>query len=233
MDGRGAVSGRGAYSLWFVVVVAVFVTCLITANITAVKLVSIAGLVLPAGVIVFPISYIAGDVLTEVYGFRQARRVIWLGFFCNVLAVLAIWLGGLLPAAPAFEAQGAYERILGYAPRLLAASFLAYLVGEFANAIVLSKMKVATRGRWLWSRTIGSTVVGQGLDSLVFVAVAFAGTVPPAIIVSAVVAQWLFKCLYEAAATPLTYLVVGRLKRVEGVDAYDRDVSLNPLPTGR
>jgi uncharacterized integral membrane protein (TIGR00697 family) len=224
---------REGYSQWFVIVVAVFVTCLITANITAVKLVDLFGFILPAGVVVFPISYIAGDVLTEVYGFRRARQAIWLGFFCNLIAVLAIWLGGILPAAPVWEAQEAYERILGYTPRLLFASFTAYLVGEFANSIVLSRMKIATNGRWLWSRTIGSTVVGQGLDSLVFVAVAFFGTVPPAVIVLAVVAQWIFKCLYEAVATPLTYLIVNHLKRSEGVDAYDRDVSLNPLPIGR
>jgi uncharacterized integral membrane protein (TIGR00697 family) len=218
------------YSQWFVVVVAVFVTCLITANVTAVKLVSVFGLVLPAGVIVFPVSYIVGDVLTEVYGFRRARRVIWLGFFCNVIAVLAIWLGGVLPAAPFWDAQEAYDTILGYTPRLLLASFLAYLIGEFANSIVLAKMKVATNGRWLWSRTIGSTLVGQGLDSLVFVSVAFVGGIPLAALISAVVAQWLFKSLYEAAATPLTYLVVNALKRHEGADVYDRDTDFNPLP---
>jgi uncharacterized integral membrane protein (TIGR00697 family) len=224
---------RGGYSQWFVVVVAIFITCLITANVTAVKLVAIFGLVLPAGVVVFPISYIAGDVLTEVYGFHMARRVIWLGFFCNLIAVLAIWLGGLLPAAPFWDGQGAYERILGYVPRLLVASFLAYLVGEFANSIVLAKMKVATNGRWLWSRTIGSTLVGQGLDSLVFVIVAFFGTIPLKVMVAAIVAQWLFKSVYEAAATPLTYLVVNALKRHEGVDVYDRDTDFNPLPVVR
>lgn len=233
MSARQAAPAREGYSQWFVIVVAVFVTCLITANITAVKLVSILGLILPAGVVVFPVSYIAGDVLTEVYGFRQARKAIWLGFSCNLIAVLAIWLGGVLPAAPIWDGQGAYEQILGYTPRLLVASFLAYLVGEFANSMVLSRMKVATNGRWLWSRTIGSTLVGQGLDSLVFVAVAFFGTVPPAVIVSAVVAQWIFKSFYEAVATPLTYLVVNHLKRAEGVDVYDRDVTLNPLPTSR
>lgn len=233
MSERQTGSGPEGYSQWFVIVVAVFVTCLITANITAVKLVDVFGFILPAGVIIFPISYIAGDVLTEVYGFRRARQAIWLGFLCNLIAVFAIWLGGVLPAAPVWDAQGAYERILGYTPRLLLASFLAYLVGEFANSMVLSRMKVATNGRWLWSRTIGSTLVGQGLDSFIFVVVAFVGTVPPAVIVSAVVAQWIFKSLYETAATPLTYLVVNRLKRTEGIDVYDRDVSLNPLPTGR
>jgi queuosine precursor transporter len=226
------VGRRGGYSLAFVVVVALFVTTLITANITAVKLIGFFGLVLPAAVVIFPVSYILGDVLTEVYGYRAARRVIWLGFFCNLLAVAAIYLGGILPAAPVFEAQAAYERILGYTPRLLAASFLAYLVGEFANAIVLARMKVATNGRLLWSRTIGSTLVGQGLDSVVFILLAFAGTIPASVMLAAVVTQWLVKSLYEALATPLTYLVVNRLKRAEGLDVYDRDTNFNPLLVG-
>jgi uncharacterized integral membrane protein (TIGR00697 family) len=230
---RRAAPTREGYSQWFVVVVAIFITCLITANITAVKLVSILGLILPAGVIVFPISYIVGDVLTEVYGFRMARRVIWLGFICNLIAVLAIWLAGIMPAAPFWKGQEAYDTILGYTPRLLAASFLAYLIGEFANSIVLARMKVATNGRWLWSRTIGSTLVGQGLDSLVFVLVAFFGTIPLAGLIAAIIAQWLFKSIYEAAATPLTYLVVNALKRREGVDVYDRDTDFNPLPVVR
>ena len=233
MSRQGAVGRREGYSLAFVVVVAVFITSLIVANITAVKLIGFFGLVLPAAIVVFPISYILGDVLTEVYGYRVARRVIWLGFLCNLLAVAAIILGGLLPAAPFWDAQEAYDRILGYTPRLLAASFLAYLVGEFANAIVLAKMKVATNGRWLWSRTIGSTLVGQGLDSLVFIVLAFVGTIPASALLAAVVTQWLVKSLYEALATPLTYVVVNRLKRSEGLDVYDRDTNFNPLLVGR
>jgi len=224
---------REGYSLAFVVVVALFITTLITANITAVKLVGLFGLVLPAAVVVFPISYICGDVLTEVYGYRVARCVIWLGFLCNLLAVVAIYLGGILPAAPFWEGQVAYETILGYTPRLLAASFLAYLVGEFANAIVLAKMKVTTNGRWLWSRTIGSTIIGQGLDSLVFIVLAFVGTIPASAMLAAIMTQWLVKSLYEALATPLTYVVVNRLKRSEGLDVYDRDTSFNPLLIGR
>ena len=233
MSRQGAVVHREGYSLAFVVVVALFITTLITANITAVKLVGLFGLVLPAAVVVFPISYICGDVLTEVYGYRVARRVIWLGFLCNLLAVVAIYLGGILPAAPFWEGQVAYETILGYTPRLLAASFLAYLVGEFANAIVLAKMKVTTSGRWLWSRTIGSTIIGQGLDSLVFIVLAFVGTIPVSAMLAAIMTQWLVKSLYEALATPLTYVVVNRLKRSEGLDVYDRDTSFNPLLIGR
>lgn len=230
MSRQGVAGRRDGYSLSFVVVVALFVTSLLTANVMAVKLFGFWGLVLPAGVVVFPISYICGDVLTEVYGYRAARRVIWLGFLCNFLAVAAIYVGGILPAAPVWQDQQAYETILGYTPRLLAASFLAYLVGEFANSYVLARMKVATNGRWLWSRTIGSTVVGQGLDSLVFVFLAFVGRIPLTAIISTIVAQWLVKSAYEALATPLTYVVVNRLKRTEGVDVYDRDTNFNPLP---
>jgi uncharacterized integral membrane protein (TIGR00697 family) len=220
------------HSHWFVVLVALFITCLITANIIAVKLISIFGLVVPVAIIIFPISYILGDVLTEVYGYHQARRVIWLGFFCNLILVVAIWLGQLLPAASFWDGQTAYERILGYAPRILAASFLAYLLGEFSNSFVLAKMKIATNGRWLWTRTIGSTLVGQGLDSLVFITLAFVGTIPLAALVSAILTQWLGKSMYEAALTPLTYKVVNFLKRYEGLDVYDYDTQFNPLLIG-
>jgi uncharacterized integral membrane protein (TIGR00697 family) len=217
------------YSVWFVLIVATFVACLITANIIAVNLVAVFGMIMPAGIVIFPISYICGDVLTEVYGYRQARRVIWLGFLCNLLAVIAIWLSQVLPAAPFWDGQAAYERILGYTPRLLVASFLAYLVGEFANSFVLAKMKIATRGRWLWTRTIGSTLVGQGLDSLVFMILAFLGTIPLAGMAVAIITQWLVKTVYEAAVTPLTYGVVHFLKRQEGMDVYDYDTRFNPL----
>jgi hypothetical protein len=220
------------YSSWFIIAVVIFITCLITANITAVKLVSIFGFVLPAAIVIFPISYIFGDVLTEVYGYRQARRVIWLGFFCNLVAVVAIWLGQVLPPASFWEGQAAYERILGYTPRLLMASFLAYLVGEFANSFVLAKMKIATKGRWLWTRTIGSTLVGQGLDSLMFMTLAFVGTIPITGLVSAVITQWLAKSAYEAAVTPLTYAAVNFLKRREGIDIYDYGTRFNPLLLG-
>lgn len=217
------------YSRWFVLVTAVFVTCLMTANIIAVKLVGVFGLVVPAAVIIFPISYIFGDVLTEVYGYRQARQVIWLGFLCNLIAVAAIWIGGVLPAASFWDGQAAYEIILGYAPRLLIASFVAYLVGEFSNSFVLAKMKIATQGRWLWTRTIASTLVGEGLDSLIFITLAFVGTIPLSGLASAIVTQWLTKSIYEAAVTPLTYGVVNFLKRQEGLDVYDYDTRFNPL----
>ena len=164
MERETAGSSPQGHSRWFVIITAIFITSLVTANIIAVKLIYVFGMVLPAAIIIFPISYIAGDVLTEVYGYSKARQVIWLGFFCNMITVAAVWCGEMLPAAPFWHGQEAYEQILGYTPRLLAASFAAYLVGEFANSLVLAKMKIATKGRWLWTRTIGSTVVGQGLD---------------------------------------------------------------------
>jgi len=221
--------GETKYSHWFVIIVAVFFTCLITANIIAVKLVDLFGLILPAAIFIFPLSYITGDVLTEVYGYRQARKVIWLGFLCNVIVVAAIWIAQILPGASFWDGQGAYERILGYTPRILIASFLAYLVGEFANSFVLAKIKIATQGRWLWLRTIGSTLVGQGLDSVVFISLAFAGTIPFHALTQAIVTQWLAKSAYEAAVTPFTYLVVNFLKRKEGIDTYDHETRFNPL----
>ena len=217
------------YSRWFLAITAIFITCLITANITAVKLISLGGLILPAAVVIFPISYIFGDVLTEVYGYRQARLVIWLGFACNLLAVIAIWLGEILPPASFWNGQAAYVQILGYTPRLLAASFVAYLVGEFTNSFVLAKMKIATQGRHLWMRTIGSTLVGQLADSGFFIFLAFYGTIPLDALGRVAVNQWLVKSAYEALLTPLTYLVVNYLKRVEREDYFDRKTQFSPF----
>ena len=224
-----ATSAQAPISYRFVVVVAILVTCLITSNIIATKIISVSGLILTAAIVIFPVSYIIGDVLTEVYGYARARQVIWLGFLGNLIAVIAIWLGGLLPAAAFWEHQAAYDVILGAAPRILVASFLAYLVGEFTNSYVLAKMKIAMGGRRLWVRTIGSTLVGQGLDSVIFVVVAFAGILPVDALAIAIVTQWLVKSVYEAVATPFTYAVVGYLKRKDGIDAYDTDTRFNPL----
>lgn len=220
---------KNTFSYYFLILVAVFITCLITANIIAVKLVSLFGFALPAAIIIFPISYIVGDVLTEVYGYRKARKVIWLGFACNFIAVVAIWLGNIMPPISFWEGQDAYSRILGYTPRLLFASFLAYLIGELANSFVLAKLKIATKGRWLWLRTIGSTIIGQGLDSAVFISMAFAGTIPLSALISSIVTQWLVKSSYEAIVTPLTYIVVGFLKKKEDMDTFDYETRFNPL----
>ncbi|MGB2827083.1 MAG: queuosine precursor transporter [Dehalococcoidales bacterium] len=210
-----------------VIFIALFITCLITANVIAVKVISLGPFFLPAAIFVFPLSYIFGDILTEVYGYRLARRVIWLGFICNLIFVFFVWLGQALPAAPFWEGQEAYQRILGYTPRLLAASFLGYLVGEFVNSFILARMKIMTRGRWLWSRTIGSTIVGQGLDTSIFITVAFIGT--PSFVPIMILYHWLAKTLIEALATPLTYVIVNFLKKKESIDTYDHDTRFNPF----
>ena len=225
----------------FVVVVALFIAVLITSNIIAVKPITILpiawfgnpAIVLPASIIIFPISYIVGDVLTEVYGFRIARGVIWLGFGANLLVVIALWLTGIIPGAFFWgeSDQGAYGRILGQIPGILIASFVAYLIGEFSNSTVLALLKYKMQGRLLFVRTIGSTVVGQGLDSFIFIFIAFgvfsdwSGNA----LLGAALAQWVVKILYEAAATPLTYVVVGYMKRKEEMDVTDVPSSLNPL----
>jgi len=210
-----------------VIITAIFVTCLITANIIAVKVISLGPIMLPAAIFIFPLSYIFGDVLTEVYGYRQARKVIWLGFICNLIFVIFVWIGQILPPAPFWEGQKAYESILGYTPRLLAASFLGYLAGEFTNSFILAKMKIMTRGRWLWSRTIGSTVFGQGLDTSIFITLAFIGT--PSFVPIMILYHWLAKTAIEAIATPLTYAIVNFLKKKEAIDTYDYETNFNPF----
>lgn len=216
-------------SKYFQVISAVFVTVLVISNIIAVKVGDFWGLFVPVAVIIFPLSYIIGDVLTEVYGYASARRVIWLGFGCNLIAVLVVWIGKLIPAAPFFDAQGAYERILGATPRIFLASVIAYLVGEFINSFVLAKMKVKTSGRFLWLRTITSTILGEGFDSLIFISLAFWGVFQPSQIFTMVVTQWLIKVLIESAATPVTYLVVNLLKKRENTDVFDTHTNFNPL----
>jgi uncharacterized integral membrane protein (TIGR00697 family) len=210
-----------------VIIIAVFITCLITANIIAVKMISIGPFTLFAAIFIFPVSYIFGDILTEVYGYHMARRVIWLGFICNLIFVLFAWIGQILPANPDWLGQSAYESILGATPRLLVASFCGYLAGEFSNSYILSRMKILTRGRWLWSRTIGSTIIGEGLDTVVFTTIATAGT--PFFMPSLMLNQWLGKVIIEAIFTPATYAIVRWLKHKEGIDTYDYHTKYNPF----
>jgi len=223
---------------WLPLIAAIFVTSLIISNIIAVKIVSAGSLILPAAIIIFPVSYIFGDILTEVYGYARARRVIWIGFCCNLLAVAAIWISIQLPAAPFWKmgildspaaAQNAYTAVLGFAPRLLLASFLAYLCGEFINSFVLAKMKIRTSGRHLWARLIGSTLIGQLIDSGLFITLAFYGIFPFAVLLKLIITQWLFKSIYEAIATPFTYWIVNYLKKTEKIDSYDYQTNFNPL----
>lgn len=217
------------YTYRFVAVTAFFITSLLTANILIVKQFDVFGLTLPAAIIIFPISYIFGDILTEVWGYRQARSVIWLGFFCNLLLVAAIWLGGLLPAAPVFEAQAAYDRILGSTPRFLIASFVAYLAGAFVNSYVLARMKVLTKGKWLWTRTIGSTMLGEGVDTIIVLTISFWGALPADVLLGMIMWHWLFKTVYESIATPVTYMIVNHLKKREKTDHFDIGTDFNPL----
>jgi uncharacterized integral membrane protein (TIGR00697 family) len=209
-----------SFSWRFVTIAAFYVTTLVVSNIIAVKLAEVGGRVFDAGNILFPLAYMLADVLTEVYGFRAMRRVILLGFACNVLAVGAIQLALRLPAADFWAGnEEAYETILGTTWRIFVASLVAYLVGELTNAYILSRMKVATGGRFLWSRTIGSSVVGQALDSAIFVTIAFGGTGTP--LLDTIVTTWAIKVAWEAVATPFTYLIANGLKRAEGIDVFD------------
>ena len=213
----------------FLFLTSIFIAALIVSNIIAVKLISIGPLVLPAAVMVFPIIYIFGDILTEVYGYRRARLVIWLGFLANLIVVVFIIIGQILPAVGFWKNQDAYETILGFVPRILSASFVAYLAGEFLNSYVLSRIKIATNGRFLWIRTISSTIVGQLVDSGLFITIAFVGVVNWNTLIAMLLAQWLFKVVYEVVLTPVTYLVVRWIKRAENIDVYDTDVDYNPL----
>jgi uncharacterized integral membrane protein (TIGR00697 family) len=209
---------------------ALFVATLVASNIIAVKIAVVGPFSVPAAIVIFPLAYLFGDVLTEVWGYRVARMVIWTGFLANIIVVLFIAAAIAIPADSHYPDQSAYASVLGSSPRLVAASLTAYLLGEFLNAFVLARLKVATRGRLLWTRTIGSTVIGQGVDSAVFISLAFAGTQPWSLLIVIIRDVWVVKVLYEVLATPVTYALVTFLKRVEGVDAYDRDTKFAPIP---
>lgn len=184
-----------------------------------------------AGVLFFPISYIIGDILTEVYGYARARRVIWTGFAALAFMAFMSWAVVSLPAADGWDGQAAYEKVFGNTWRIVAASMVAFWAGEFANSFVLARLKVLTEGRHLWMRTIGSTFVGQGLDSLIFYPLAFYGLAgwPPELLWQIVLSQWAIKTAWEALLTPVTYAIVGWLKRREGVDVYDTATNFSPF----
>ena len=219
---------------YFDLVMAFFVTVLIVSNIaSSAKIVdwgvSLFGLPLAfdAGTILFPISYIFGDVLTEVYGFKRSRRVIWTGFAMLVLSAVVLWLVRIMPGEATWmesTGQTAFNNVLGGISTggIVLASLVAYLAGEFTNSVILAKLKVATKGRWLWLRTISSTLVGEGVDSIIFIAVAcLVGVFPWSLFFTLVVANYIFKSLIEVLMTPVTYWVVGKLKRSENEDFYD------------
>lgn len=214
----------------FLVICVLYVTLLILSNLIAGKMwAPLPGVTLPAAVMLFPVTYIFGDIFTEVYGFARARLVIWLGFTMCFLAVVVYMVTIALPYPDFWTNQEAFAAVLGTTPRVFAASLVGYLFGEFSNSMILSKLKVRTGGKHLWMRTIGSTVVGEAFDSVIFITVSFAGTMPGAALLQMICYQYLFKVVFEVVLTPVTYLVIGKLKQVEGVDHFDTDVSYSVL----
>lgn len=216
-------------SKYFIYIAISFVVVLILSNITAGKIAKFGPLFLSGATIVFPISFIFGDILTEVYGYKASRRIIWSGFASLVFMSFILWLVQILPPAPFWQNQNAYETILGSVPRIVVASITAYFLGEFSNSFVLSRMKVWMKGKYLWMRTIGSTIVGEGVDSIVFATIAFYGTMPLQALATLILSIYIFKVLYEILATPLVYLIVNKLKKAEGIDVYDKGISYNPF----
>ena len=182
-----------------------------------------------AGILFFPLGYVIGDVLTEVYGYARARRCIWVGFSALFFMAFMSWVVVSLPPAAGWEGQAAYESVFGQVPRIVLASIVAFWAGEFANSFVLARMKILTQGKHLWSRTIGSTVIGQGVDSLIFYPLAFLGSWSNQQVLTVMVTNWALKVLWEAVLTPVTYLVVGTLKRHEGIDVYDEGTNFSPF----
>lgn len=211
------------------VITALFVAILLISNIVSAKIISFGIFAFAGGIIVFPISYIFGDILTEVYGYKRSRKVIWLGFAANLLMAAVFILVQRLPSAPFWHGQASYDQILGQTPRIVVASLLGYFAGEFSNSFVLAKMKILTKGKWLWSRTIGSTVVGELVDTIIFITIAFWGILPQNALVTVILSNYIVKSLIEVVLTPLTYVVVGWLKKAESEDYYDRKTNFNPF----
>jgi uncharacterized integral membrane protein (TIGR00697 family) len=215
---------------YYDLVMAGFVTVLLCSSLVGVgKVGLIAGYSIGAGVFFFPVSYVFGDILTEVYGYARSRRAIWAGFAALVFAALMSWSVIALPPAPGWPHQAAYALVFGSTPRIVAASLAAVWAGDFVNSYVLAKMKLRTKGRFLWLRTIGSTIVGQGADTLIFYPMAFWDTWSPELLGAVMVSNFCIKIGVEIAMTPLTYLVVGFLKRAEHEDFYDAGTDFNPF----
>lgn len=215
---------------YFDLVMAAFVVVLVLSNVIgAAKLSTIAGFTFGAGILFFPLSYVIGDVLTEVYGYARARRVIWAGFAALIFMAVMSFIVVALPPSASWTGQDAYEQVFGQVPRIVLASITAFWAGEFVNSYVMAKMKLWTKGEKLWTRTIGSTVVGQGVDSLLFYPIAFFGVWETSDVVLVMVTNWALKVGWEAVLTPVTYRVVGFLKTHEGVEIFDTDTDFSPF----
>ena len=223
---KADISEHGKY---FIYIAIIFVVILMISNTVGTKIIQLGSLSLAGAIFIFPISYIFGDILTEVYGYKASRKIIWAGFASIIFMSVCYWFVKVLPAAPFWQNQDAYNVILGGVPRIVLASITAYFLGEFSNSFVISRMKVWMEGRHLWMRTVGSTVVGEGVDSVVFGVVAFSGLIPGSALVSVIFSGYLVKVLIEVAFTPLTYLIVNKLKKAEGIDDYDREIRYNPF----
>jgi len=219
---------KGQYR-YFDVLVALFVAVLLISNIASTKILTMWKFTFDGGTVLFPLSYIFGDILTEVYGFKRSRRVIWLGFASAFLMSLVLYVVQLLPPAEGWNNQEAFESILGFIPRIVIASLVAYFAGEFTNSVILSRLKILTKGKFLWLRTISSTLAGQGVDTLLFCFIAFYGAIPGALLASVIISNYIFKCSVEIVFTPVTYRVVNFLKKREHEDVYDHGVSYNPF----
>ncbi len=227
IDGQ---AGARRHFRYFDFVMAAFVAILLLSNlIGAAKLSTVAGFTFGAGILFFPVSYVIGDVLTEVYGYAHARRCIWAGFVAMIFMAFMSYVVVAMPPAATWDGQSAYESVFGLVPRIVLASMLAFWAGEFVNSFVLAKMKIWTKGKALWSRTIGSTIVGQGVDSLIFYPVAFLGIWETQDVLLVMGTNWALKVLWEAVLTPVTYVVVGWLKAREGVDVYDDGTDFSPF----
>ena len=226
---------RGRPFRYFDLVMAAFVTILLLSNVigagkvATIDLPGIGAWPFGAGILFFPLAYVIGDVLTEVYGFARARRCIWAGFAALLFMAFMAQVVVALPPAAGWDGQAAYEKVFGQVPRIALASIVAFWAGEFVNSVVLAKMKLWTKGRHLWSRTIGSTVVGQGVDSLIFYPLAFWGVWDGNTLLVVLLTQWALKVAWEALLTPVTYAVVGWLKRREGVDVFDVGTDFTPF----
>ena len=208
-----------------------FVSVLLISNVASTKIVDLKWFVFDGGTLLFPLSYIFGDILTEVYGYKNSRSVIWMGFFMALLMSVIFIIVGKLPSASGWNNQAAYDAILGLTPRIVCASLIAYFFGEFSNSFILAKMKILTKGKWLWTRTIGSTVVGELVDSALFIMIAFFGILPGSLLLTLIISNYLFKTAVEILFTPITYKVIKFLKTKESEDYYDVDTNFNPFTT--
>lgn len=209
----------------------IFIVVLLISNLVGQKICAFGPFRVSGAQLLFPITYIFGDIFTEVYGYGGSRRVIWIGFIASGLMALLGVIIVALPAAPDWPNQQAFATVFGVVPRLVIASLIAYWCGEFANSFTLAKMKIFTKGRYLWTRTVGSTVVGQAVDTTVLMIVAFGGSLSMATIINLILSGYLFKVVYEVLATPLTYAIVGFLKRTEGIDTFDYKTRFTPFTT--